>query len=122
MAYIERNPVRAGICARARDYEWSSARAHVDETSSAGFLDLRAWRDEYDGQSWERILEDTSNEDDFGQQLQGATLRGRPCCEPGTLEEFERELGRLLRARPPGRPRKPPKEEGTQIDLEFASK
>jgi len=27
--YVELNPVRAGIVARAEDYEWSSARAHV---------------------------------------------------------------------------------------------
>jgi putative transposase len=27
--YVERNPVRARLVARAEDYEWSSARAHV---------------------------------------------------------------------------------------------
>jgi len=29
--YIERNPVRAGIVAKAEDYRWSSARPHVEK-------------------------------------------------------------------------------------------
>jgi putative transposase len=29
LRYVERNPVRAGMVARAEDYSWSSARAHV---------------------------------------------------------------------------------------------
>jgi putative transposase len=28
VAYVERNPVRAGLVRRAEDYPWSSARAH----------------------------------------------------------------------------------------------
>lgn len=27
--YVELNPVRAGLCARAEDWRWSSARAHI---------------------------------------------------------------------------------------------
>jgi putative transposase len=30
--YIERNPVRAGIVAKAEDYRWSSASPHVEKT------------------------------------------------------------------------------------------
>ena len=33
--YIELNPVRAGIVHKADDYEWSSAKAHVNKTKDA---------------------------------------------------------------------------------------
>ena len=120
MAYIERNPVRAGLCARAKDYPWSSAQAHVEETSQGGLLDLKAWRQEYDGRAWEGILDTGSEDDDFRHRLREATLRGRPCCDPDTLKVFERRLGRRLRPDPPGRPRKQaPEEEATQIGFAF---
>ena len=32
--YVERNPVRAKIVKQAWDYEWSSARFHVGESTS----------------------------------------------------------------------------------------
>jgi putative transposase len=28
--YVERNPVRAGLCGRPAEYPWSSAKAHLD--------------------------------------------------------------------------------------------
>lgn len=120
MAYVERNPVRAGICARAKDYRWSSARAHVEETNHDGLLDLSAWRQEYDGRVWESILDTGSEDDDFRQRLREATLRGRPYCDPDTLDVFERRLGRRLRPRAPGRPRKQaPEDEAAQTGFAF---
>ena len=38
LAYIELNPVRAGIVERPEDYEWSSARAHL-----AGLMQQDYW-------------------------------------------------------------------------------
>ncbi len=52
MAYIERNPVRAGLCRRAADYPWSSACAHSREDSLGGLLHLDTWRRRYDGRIW----------------------------------------------------------------------
>jgi putative transposase len=46
MAYIERNPVRAGIVASAEDYPWSSVRAHVLGYDASNFLDMAQWRQE----------------------------------------------------------------------------
>ncbi len=40
LAYVERNPVRAGIVAEADAYPWSSARAHVQGSDERGLLDL----------------------------------------------------------------------------------
>jgi putative transposase len=36
LAYIELNPVRAGLVQNAEDWKWSSARAHLTGTDEAG--------------------------------------------------------------------------------------
>src|SRR5580658_8665789 len=40
LAYVERNPVRAGIVPRARAYRWSSAAAHITGHDESGLLDM----------------------------------------------------------------------------------
>jgi hypothetical protein len=40
LAYIDLNPVRAGIVARPEDYRWSSLGCHVQQGNSDGFLSL----------------------------------------------------------------------------------
>jgi len=40
LAYVERNPVRAGMVRRAADYAWSSARAHLSGHDERGILDI----------------------------------------------------------------------------------
>ena len=46
LAYVERNPMRAGIVAHARDYVWSSATAHLTGVDAQELLDLEWWRRE----------------------------------------------------------------------------
>ena len=84
MVYIERNPVRAGLSARAKDYPWSSAQAHVRETSNGELLDLRGWRQEYDGRTWESILEAGSEDDEFRRHSK------RPRCAAGPIANPKR--------------------------------
>ncbi len=40
LAYIDLNPVRAGIVAKPEDYRWSSLGCHVQQGNSDGFLSL----------------------------------------------------------------------------------
>ena len=40
LAYVDRNPVRAGMVHQARDYPWSSAAAHLSGSDAAAVLDL----------------------------------------------------------------------------------
>jgi len=40
LAYIDLNPVRAGIVAKPEDYRWSSLAYHVQQGNSDGFLSL----------------------------------------------------------------------------------
>ena len=82
--YIERNPVRAGLCARAKDYPSPSAQAHVQETSNGELLDLRGWRQEYDGRTWESILEAGSEDDEFRRHSK------RPRCAAGPIANPKR--------------------------------
>lgn len=56
MAYIERNPVRAGLVERAEDYPWSSASAHLMDQDESGFLDTAYWRENYTRERWREAL------------------------------------------------------------------
>jgi len=43
MRYIEQNPVRARIVARAWEYPWSSASLHVGRRKDSGLIDTASW-------------------------------------------------------------------------------
>jgi len=62
LAYVEENPVRAGMVERPGDYRWSSAAAHLGSPDSSGLVDMEWWRQEYDGVDWEKILGDSDAE------------------------------------------------------------
>ena len=55
LRYTELNPVRARMVARAEDWEWSSARAHLGLASTPAWLDTREF-----AQNWPS-LEDFPN-------------------------------------------------------------
>lgn len=40
LAYIDLNPVRAGICEKPEDYRWCSLGSHVQRNNKDGFLSL----------------------------------------------------------------------------------
>jgi putative transposase len=105
MAYVECNPVRAGLCRRAADYPWSSAQARLRNDSLDNLLDLRAWRERYDEAVWEEILGRPNQDEAFQIRLREATRHGGPYCDPAKLEIFEEKLGRVLRPGRKGRPR-----------------
>src|SRR5579872_2821638 len=44
MAYVENNPVRAGMVERAEDFAWSSAGAHLGRVSAWAMLDMEWWQ------------------------------------------------------------------------------
>lgn len=48
LVYVERNPVRAGLCREAWQWRWSSAAAHCGQDDVSGLLDLASWRREVD--------------------------------------------------------------------------
>jgi len=45
LAYVERNPIRAGLSERAEEFEWSSAAADMSGKDPSRMLDLDFWRE-----------------------------------------------------------------------------
>ena len=101
--YVERNPVRAKMVRAPWRYEWSSAAAHCG-LKKDGLLDTKfPSRDAVpDWRSW------VGAPDEAGaiSALRASTLTGRPCGTGLFVAKLERLLGRVLEARPRGRPRR----------------
>ena len=102
--YVERNPVAAGLVAKAEAYPWSSARAHVlgkpDPLLTSHFLKERIT-------DWAAFLQDPTD-DALGKALSRHGSVGRPMGSQGFLEQLEHLTGRRLRrGRPAGQPQAP---------------
>jgi putative transposase len=104
--YVERNPVRAKMVARAEDYEWSSARAHCGQGIDHVLgCDSR----------WARILSAVGNWSEWLAEgnletettlIRARTRHGLPCGSDDFLDRLEAEAGRSLRPPVIGRPRR----------------
>lgn len=100
--YVERNPVRAGLCKRAVDYPWSSAAAHVagkDDglVKARPLLELEP--------RWARHLAADPDEEMI-RALRRHEGTGRPVGSARFLQRLERVVGRVLRPRKAGRRKK----------------
>jgi putative transposase len=98
MAYVERNPVRAGIAVKAWDYRWSSAGIHTGRTGEKPFPLLPFLHEAHE---WEHILaHDPKMPDGFKDNFR----TGWPLGNEKFLEWAEKITGRRLHKRPAGRP------------------
>ena len=106
LAYVDRNPVRAGMVEAATQYRWSSARAHVFGEDSDAILDMEWWQRERRlwRLDWERLL---GEEDvDEASTLRACTYAGRPFAEEALVSEWGKRLHRTwTRGRPKKRER-----------------
>jgi REP-associated tyrosine transposase len=114
LAYVERNPVRAGMTLAAADYPWSSAAARTGAAVVPAWLDLVPWSHQWSRAEWLRVLADGGEDEITRVELHEATLSGRPIGQ-ALVERLEKELNRRLRRGKAGRPTKPP------VDLAQAS-
>lgn len=97
LAYVEKNPVRAGMVERAEDHVWSSARVHLGlETDERGLLDLEFWRGFGGAQAWRELLL-SEEEAAVLRLLRRCTYSGRPFGSEDFLAEFEARFGRRWR-------------------------
>jgi len=104
MAYIELNPVRAGLVSSAREYRWSSAAVHLGlRTESRGLLDLKWWEDRWSKQDWNSMLGAASCDEE---SVRVATHTGRPIGSNQFVNDLEKQLGRRLQPQIGGRPKK----------------
>jgi putative transposase len=98
LRYVERNPVRAGIVARAADYQWSSAAAHLAGHDDRGLLDMDWWGNQAPA-DWGRILEDSEAESEA--RLRRCTYAGRPFGDEDFVAAMAERFGRhWVRGRP----------------------
>jgi len=105
LRYVERNPVRAHMVARAEDYQWSSARAHCG--LSADILLDSPWPEPKSIGDWSGWLAANTNIEQE-QRIRDRTFTGRPCGDDAFVRSVEATLGRsLARGKPGPKPRRP---------------
>lgn len=106
MAYVERNPVRAGLVSEAWSYEWSSAAAHCGNDSADPVIErYPAWEQEYGAGRWREVLLSSVNEEAAAQRIREATRCGWPLGSKAFVQDLEQRFRRRLHPLTPGRPK-----------------
>jgi putative transposase len=104
--YVELNPVRAGLARRAKDWRWSSARAHL-EGEDDGLVTAAALLDRVP--DWAAFLRG-GLADEERDAIRAGERTGRPLGSPGFVKRLEKRLGRTLARQKPGpKPKAPAK-------------
>jgi putative transposase len=104
LAYIELNPVRAGLCRHPAEFRWSSAAIHLGTRSDEQtLLDLEWWRGIWTPNEWETALDRNSLPHET---LRQATRTGRPFGSEEFVADLELRLRRKLDPQKGGRPKK----------------
>ncbi|HZL00294.1 MAG TPA: transposase [Caulobacteraceae bacterium] len=100
--YISLNPVRARLVARAEDWAWSSARAHIKGVDD-GVVAVAPALARFDGFA-DLLAAGAEDEADRFAALRAAETTGRPVGSAAFIAGLERRLGRALAAPRRGRP------------------
>jgi len=101
MRYVALNPVRARLVRRARDWPWSSVRAHLKGRDD-GLVTVAPLLDRIAGRFADLIATGPTPEELAA--LRAAETIGRPLGAPRFLDRLEAKLGRTLRPGKRGRP------------------
>jgi putative transposase len=104
LAYIEKNPVRAGMVTQPTEWRWSSARAHLGARDRGSWLDLTGWRKMYNSNQWQKVLQTTVADEAQADRIRAASRTGRPLGHINFVRKLERRLQRRLTLGKPGRP------------------
>lgn len=104
--YVERNPVRAKMVARAEDYPWSSAAAHCGLKDDAIMSQKTDWKKRCEQISnWSEWLAEGDDPEKI-ELLRRNVEKSLPCGAEKFIQKLEKIAGRPLRYRPLGRPKK----------------
>lgn len=105
-AYVELNPIRAGMVTAPWEYGWSSAAAHCGVGADPSrMLDLGSWFEVMPVNTWKKTLEAIAESDEGIERLRAHTRTGRPLGDGGFVERIEAALGRVVRPKAAGRPK-----------------
>lgn len=99
MRYVERNPVEAGLAARARDWKWSSARLHGRPSRLVDQSPVPL------GPGWAEYVDTPQTSSELA-AVRRSIIRGVPFGAPRWQHETAQTLGLSSTLRPRGRPRK----------------
>ena len=101
MRYVERNPLRANLVARAEDWPWSSASHRLDGDRqgilSRPPIDLPS--------NWLEVVDEAQTPDELA-ALRRSFRRGAPFGAAPWVEETAQRLGIEDTLRPRGRPKR----------------
>jgi putative transposase len=95
LRYVLLNPVRAKLCAKPEQWDWSSAKAYLKgrDDSLTDTKDMKAICPDM------KLLLATSPEQDMAEMLlRRAETIGRPLGSLAFMDKLERKLGRPLKA------------------------
>ena len=98
LAYVDLNPVRAGLVGEAAEYPWSSARAHLDGDDRLHLLDDWEWNQCGFQADWTETLR-TGTSDEQASALRTATTNGLALGDDSFISKLEQISGRPLRSR-----------------------
>ena len=101
LAYVDLNPVRAGLVRRPEEWEWSSARAHAGRVESDALTDAWEWSELGFGKDWASVLTAYGGETQAS-ELREATYGGRPLGDEKFIAGLEAKAERPLRRQAPG--------------------
>ena len=105
-AYVELNPVRAGMAESPFAYRWSSAAAHCGQGGDrSGMLDLSAWFEQTPATEWEAMLEAIRDSKGAIDALRVHARTGRLRGGDAFLSKVETYLGCRIPIRGRGRPK-----------------
>ena len=96
--YVEQNPVRARLVERARDWRWSSARAHLAGRDD-GLVRVKPLLDKVE--DWRTFLGEKLTGEEL-ETIRAGERSGRPRGSPQFVKQLERRLGRVLGKQKPG--------------------
>jgi len=95
LAYVELNPVRAGMVLAAGEFPWSSGPAHVARDTPDPLLNLERWYGYWTEDEWRAKLTQIAEDRGFTEKFKECTSRG----EPLGGEEFKRKVWDEIRVR-----------------------
>ena len=101
--YVETNPVRAKLVKDPADWEWSSAKLHINKQQ--GILSLQEVNNFIKIPNWKEYLSLNNNEKMIS-KIRRDTLTGKPSGEIKFVQKIEELLKRQLISAPVGRPKK----------------
>ncbi len=101
--YVELNPVRAKLVKKPRDWPWSSAHAHLNGADD-GLTVLKPLLDL--APDWRALLKEKFDKAAL-EEIRRHVRGGHPLGSDGYYKKLQKMLGRDVRPRPRGRPKKP---------------